>query len=89
MEVDIEALQQLINLLPLEWQRHANTALAVIVFVAANLYWLKPTVAKLVTSPRARYWWDAAFLLLDGVALNTRGLHTRPLAPPKPAKEKP
>jgi hypothetical protein len=87
MEVDIETLQQLINLLPPEWQRHVNTALAVIVFVSANLLWLKPAAAKLITSPSGRYWADALFKMLDGIALNTRGLDTRPLPPPKKSKK--
>ncbi len=83
MEVDFETLQQLIDLLPPEWQRHVATACAVSFLVATQLLWLKPLAAKLITSQRGRCWADAIFLVADWIALNTRSLRTRPVARPK------
>ena len=48
----------------------------------------KRMVAETVTSPQARYWWDAFFKVCDLVAINTKSMDLHPMAEPKPKKEK-
>jgi hypothetical protein len=88
MELDIETLQQIVAMLPPEWQRHIATIALCIPLLSLLLVPAKWAVAKWVTSPQLRAWFDALFNVLDLVAINTRGMDLRPLAEPKPKKEK-
>lgn len=87
MELDIETLQQIVAMLPPEWQRHVATFALLWPAFSLALGAAKWAVAKHVTSPQARYWWDAFFKLCDLVAINTKGMDLRPLAEPKRKKE--
>lgn len=88
MEVDIEALQELVALLPPEWQRHIATLVLLWPAFALLLGPAKALVARCVTSPQARAWADAFFKVADLIALNTKGMDLRPLAEPKPKQGK-
>jgi hypothetical protein len=86
--LDSETLQQLIALLPDEWRRHLLTAALLWPVFNVALWGCKAAVAKWVTSPGARWWFDAFFKLCDLIAINTKGMELRPMAMPK-RKEKP
>lgn len=95
MELDFEMLQQIVSMLPElskhlspEWIARVEIALEVIGGTSLALAAVKPLVARFVTSPQGRAWWDAIIKAFDLVASNTRGMDLRPLAEPKPKKEK-
>lgn len=88
MELDIEMLQQIVAMLPPEWQRHVATIALCIPLLSLALVPSKWLVARYVTSPQLRAWFDAAFTVLDLIAINTKGMDLRPMAEPKPKKEK-
>ena len=87
MELDIETLQQIVAMLPPEWQRHVVTFCVISTVVSSQLFWIKPLAARVLTSPSARAWADAIIKLFDWVAFNSRGMDVRPMAEPKPKKE--
>lgn len=95
MELDFEALQQivamlsaLVALLPPHFGEYVALTLEIIGGTSVALVALKPLIARFVTSPQARAWCDAIIKLADLVAHNSRGMDLRPLAEPKPKKER-
>lgn len=95
MELDTETLQQIaallmqvVALLPPHLGEHVALALEIIGGTSVALVALKPMIARFVTSPQARAWCDAVIKLFDIVAHNSRGMDLRPMAMPKPKKEK-
>lgn len=93
MELDIEMLQQVVAMLPdiaeqvsPEWVARIELALEIIGGTSVFLAAVKPLVARWVTSPQARAWFDAALKALDLVASNTKSMDLRPLAEPKTKK---
>lgn len=76
-----ESLMFVLSILPPEHRHTAEAVLAWMAFIAVNLAWLKPLAAK--APVQWRTWLDAIFKVLDLVAANTRGLHTRPVKEPK------
>lgn len=95
MELDFESLQQIVSmlmqlvaLLPPRFGEYVALALEIIGGTSVALVALKPLVARFVTSPQGRAWCDAIIKLADVVAHNSRGMELRPLAQPKPKKEK-
>lgn len=88
MELDIEMLRQIVAMLPPEWRKHVMTASLLWPVFSLLLVPAKWAVAKWVTSPQLRAWFDSLFKLCDLIAINTRGMDLRPVAEPKPKKEK-
>lgn len=95
MDLDTETLQQIVTLLmqlaallPPHLGEHVALALEVIGGTSVVLVALKEVVARRVTSPQGRAWWDAVIKLADIVALNSRGMDLRPLAEPRPKPKK-
>lgn len=87
MELDFEMLQQIVAMLPPEWQRHVVTFALLWPAFSLLLGPAKLLVAKHVTSPQARAWFDAVFKVADIIAINTKGMDLHPMAEPKPKKE--
>lgn len=88
MELDIETMRQILAMLPPEWQRHVVTIALCMPLLSLLLWPAKLAVAKWVTSPQLRSWFEALFRLLDLVVINTKGLDLHPLAEPKTKPEK-
>lgn len=88
MELDFEMLQQIVAMLPPEWQRHVATFVLLWPALSLLLWPAKRLVAKYVTSPQLRAWFDATFKVLDLIALNTKGMDLHPMAEPKKEKKK-
>lgn len=87
MELDFETLQQIVAMLPPEWQRHVATIALCIPLLSLLLVPAKWAVSKWVTSPQLRWWFDALFRVLDLIVINTKSMEMRPMAEPKPKKE--
>lgn len=88
MELDFETLQQIVAMLPPEWQRHVATLALLWPAFSLLLVPAKWLVAKHVTSPHARAWFDAVFKVADLIAINTKGMDLHPVAAPKKKEPK-
>jgi hypothetical protein len=76
-----ESLLALLALIPPE---HQHTVEALLAWTAVVSLLLVPLKALAARAPAHwRPWLDAAFKIFDWVAVNTRGLHTRPTKAPK------
>lgn len=83
MEVDLETLQAVYALLSPEWRRHVLTLVSLWPVFSLLLGIAKWAVARWVTSPQLRAWFDAAFKVCDLIAINTKSMELRPMAEPK------
>lgn len=76
-----ESLLALLALVPPQYQHTVEAVLAWTAVVSLLLVPLKALASR--APAQWRPWLDGLFKILDWAAVNTRGLHTRPLKPAK------